>query len=111
VFIRDQITRLSKAESLAAELRENIAGDATELSPLDATPSLPSLEAEPGFILGSKQVKQKLIIGNLQTAGPDFDQAFTSFRSRISNAIQAMNSEPTNIVQDAQKVMSPGLAS
>ena len=56
------------------------------------------------FTLGSKQSKP-LVIGNLQRANSaDFDPAFTSFRSRISRAIQSLSTQPTGTVHDSSEV-------
>ena len=68
-----------------------------------------SAEVEPRFTLGSRSQPgaddKKLVIGSLQANGPTFDKAFTSLRSRVSNAIQTMSSNPTNVVDDSQEVM------
>jgi len=62
----------------------------------------PSVELN--FTLGSKQSKP-LVIRDLQQAdSADFDSAFTSFRSRISRAIQSLSTQPTNAVDDSQEV-------
>ena len=66
--------------------------------------STPPPEVEPSFTLGSKQSKP-LVIGDLQRANsPSFDRAFTSFRSRVSHAIQALSIKPTNAIHDSQEV-------
>jgi hypothetical protein len=104
-LITFQIAQLDKENG---EITENAIEPVTGLgSTVEATPSLSDIE--PHFTLGSKQspgrLKKKLVIGELQAAGPTFDPAFTSFRSRISSAIQRMSSEPTNIVDDLQEVL------
>ena len=60
-------------------------------------------EVEPNFYLGAKQ-SEPLVIKDLQTHGPTFDQAFTSFCSRVSTAINEMSSEPTNVIHESQEV-------
>lgn len=101
-FIRHQITRLDEGKDSIVELLEGV----TELRPSEA---IPSPDAEPHFTLCAKHSnpKEKLAIGvgKLQAGSPTFDQAFTSFRSRVSKAIHEMSSEPSNAVQDSQEVI------
>lgn len=101
-FIRYQIIQLNEAKVAAAELTEDVTNSV--LIPGEpATTPLP--ETEPHFTLGSKQSKS-LVIGNLQRASnTDFDPAFTSFRSRVSRAIQSLNSQPTNAIYDSHEVL------
>lgn len=101
-FIQHQITQLDRAKASATELTGNFIND--ELgSRLSAAMSLPEIELY--FTLGSKQSKP-LVIRDLQCSnGPDFDHAFTSFRSRISRTIQSLSSQPTNTVHDSQEVL------
>ena len=105
-FIQFQVDQLDQAMESAAdsELVEDTIENATGVRPLEAMPSPAMAEKPSTSTLGSKQLK--LAIGDLQATGPTFDSAFTSFRSRVSNAIQKMSSEPTNVVQDSQQVMS-----
>ena len=90
------------AKDSASKLAENFIENTQGLRPLEARPAL---EVESSFTLGLRQ-RKKLIIGDLQMDGPTFDPAFMSFRSQVSNAVQAMSLEPTNIVNDSQEVTS-----
>jgi hypothetical protein len=103
VFIRYQITQLDHVkDSDAAEFMENVTDNTMEPRQLA---TIPSPEIASGFTLGSKRSKP-LVIGDLQRADtPTFDQAFTSFRSRVSRAIQALSSKPTNAIHDSQEVL------
>ena len=101
-LIRHQILQLDASEDPTAELTENIINNVLISRQLAVAPPP---EIKPRFILGSKQPKQ-LVIEDLQrTSSADFDSAFTSFRSRVSRAIQLLSSQPTNAIYDSQGVL------
>ena len=91
-------------EDVTEDVAEDVTEKATENEPGTRPLEIISLsKVEPNFYLGAKQSKL-LVIKSLQTHGPAFDQAFTSFRSRVSIAINEMSHEPTNVVQESQEV-------
>ena len=89
---------------MAKDTAEDTDEDATENEPEMRLIEVVSLtEVEPHFNLGAKQSKP-LVIKDLQTHGPAFDQVFMSFCSRISIAINEMSPEPTHVVLESQEV-------
>ena len=92
------------AEDVTEDVAEDVTENAAENEPGTRPLEIISLsEVEPNFYLGAKQSKP-LVIKSLQTHGAAFDQAFTSFRSRVSIAINEMSHQPTNVVDESQEV-------